>query len=210
MEQRSQTFREALLAMERDHAHMLAESGFDTSNPLEFIETVMVPALESIGQGWEQGTVSLSQVYMSGRICETIIDNLLPSGSVPARPHPPMALAVLEDFHMLGKRLVGSVLKANRFDPFDYGQIQTEDLVSRVLRDRIEILLLSTLMLPSALQVKEVLRLLTEEEWKGSVIVGGAPFRFDDQLWREVGADATAHRASDVPGILSRFEGVSS
>lgn len=41
----------------------------------------MVPALDRIGTGWENGTIALSQVYMSGRICEEVVDDLLPTGA---------------------------------------------------------------------------------------------------------------------------------
>ena len=41
------------------------------------MEKLVVPALERIGAGWEQGRVALSQVYMSGRICEELVDTLL-------------------------------------------------------------------------------------------------------------------------------------
>jgi hypothetical protein len=38
-------------------------------------------------------------------------------------------------------------------------------------------------------------------------VVGGAPFRFDDQLWREVGADAMGLSASDALKILDAMGG---
>jgi len=34
------------------------------------------------------------------------------------------------------------------------------------------------------------------------VIVGGAPFRFDSSLWKEVGADAFGYNASDAFDII--------
>ena len=123
------------------------------------------------------------------------------------RKHPAIAQAVLEDHHMLGKLLVSSVLKANRFAFIDYGRVETAELARRVELDRIEILLISTLMLPSALQVKELARLLAGQDLNVKIIVGGAPFRFDKELFREVGADATADRASDVAGAIRQVSG---
>ncbi len=63
--------------------------------------------LERIGNLWEKGHCALSQVYMSRRICEELVDALLgPAQS--AWLFPPgaarLALAVLEDHHMLGKQ----------------------------------------------------------------------------------------------------------
>jgi len=76
-----------------------------------------------------------------------------------------------------------------------------------VERDRIDILLISALMLPSALQVKEVARLLAERGLDVKIIVGGAPFRLDRALFREVGADAAAERASEVVAMIRQVSG---
>lgn len=108
---------------------------------------------------------------------------------------------------MLGKRLVAFVLRANGLGFMDYGRVQTRDLVRQVERDRIKILLISTLMLPSALQIKEVVRLLAERGLDVKIIAGGAPFRFDRELFREVGADAAADRASEVVTLIRQVSG---
>jgi methanogenic corrinoid protein MtbC1 len=40
-----------------------------------------------------------------------------------------------------------------------------------------------------------------------TLIVGGAPFRFDDQLWQMVGANVMCENASDVvPAIEKMME----
>jgi len=198
---------QALLATDRQGAWDIVETVLQASDAVSCVESVMAPALERIGEAWETGTASLSQVYMSGRICEAFMEELLPLETRGSRPEPNMALAVLEDYHMLGKRLVAFVLRANRLDFMDYGRVQTIDLVRQVERDRIEILLISTLMLPSALQIKEVARLLAERGLDVKIIAGGAPFRFDRALFREVGADAAAERASEVVAMIRQVSG---
>ncbi len=39
------------------------------------------------------------------------------------------------------------------------------------------------------------------------VIVGGAPYRFDDQLWRDVGAHAVGLNAGDVVTLVDQLSG---
>ena len=193
----------ALLAIDKVRTRRcFEESGLA---PLAFGEWVVAVALERIGASWELGQVALSQVYMGGRICEDLLEQILPPD--PARParHPPMAIAVLDDFHPLGKRIVTSVLRANGFRIADYGQISVEDLVARVRAGGIRILLISTLMLPSALKVRELRTRLDESGLDVRLVVGGAPFRFDRELWREVGADATSDSASGAVGLLWRL-----
>ena len=95
-------FEQALLSLDRLAArNMLLEPG-GSETPLQLVETLVVPALERIGAGWEQGRVTLSQVYMSGRICEELVDTLLPSDGLGRKNRPKTAIAVLQDYH-LGK-----------------------------------------------------------------------------------------------------------
>jgi methanogenic corrinoid protein MtbC1 len=146
---------------------------------------------------------------MSGRICEEIIDSLLPS-HVPGRiTSPPMAIAVLEDHHMLGLRLVYSVLRAGGYELRSYGRKDVDELVEQVRADQIEVLLVSVLMLRSALRVKELRLRLAQAGCGVKLLVGGAPFRLDAHLWQEVGADATADCAAGaVAAVRQMAEGV--
>jgi methanogenic corrinoid protein MtbC1 len=180
----------SLLAMDRlEPQRCYRDSGLD---PLRFAESVLCPALDRIGTAWQAGEVALSQVYMSGRFSEELLETILPAGGAPTLPHPPIAIAVLDDSHPLGKRIVGSYLRANGFHLTDYGSIGVAPLLARLQADGIRILLISTLMLPSALRVREVRAGVDAAGLPVRLVVGGAPFRMDPGLWREVGADATS------------------
>ncbi|MCP4642559.1 MAG: cobalamin-binding protein [bacterium] len=203
MKQLVDRFERALLTLDRLAIAKLFAEGSEMSGPLEVVENLVVPSLERIGSAWEEGRVALAQVYMSGRVCEELVDDILPATSPARTRQPKTAIAVLEDHHLLGKRIVYSLLRASGFEVLDFGQIGVDDLVHRVEEEEVRILLISTLMLPSALRVEEVRTRLDGEDVK--IIVGGAPFRFDERLWREVGADAVGHSASDAPGLVTRI-----
>lgn len=192
---------DALLATDRGRARLCFEgSGLP---PESFAESVVTEALERIGKAWEQGEVALAQIYMSGRICEELLEAILPKGSRQSRPHPPMAMAVLDDFHPLGKRMVLSVLRAHGYSVRDYGAATVPELLEKVRRDGIRILLISTLMLNSALKVRLLRQALDAAGLNVKLVVGGAPFRMDRNLWREVGADATSDSASGAASVIS-------
>ncbi len=195
----------ALLALDRfTVGRMLAEVAGSTS-PLSGIESLVVPVLERIGAGWEEGRVSLSQVYMSGRLCEEMVDTILPAADAARKSIPPMAIAALEDYHLLGLRIVYSALRASGFALLNYGRTDMDALVARVKADQIRILLISALMLPSALRVKALRARLLAEGCSCRIVVGGAPFRFDDRLWQEVGADGCGHTASEAIATVTRL-----
>jgi len=195
----------SLLSLDRLTARQLLARQQATTSSFDTVEQLIVPVLERIGNGWTAGNIALSQVYMSGRICEELVDELLPPGDPERKDLPKLGLAVLEDYHMLGKRIVYAVLRAGGFEVIDYGRVTVSELVERVQADRVKILLISTLMLPSALRVKEVRKKLNQAGSSVKIVVGGAPFLFDETLWQEVQADAMAARASEVLEIISRL-----
>jgi methanogenic corrinoid protein MtbC1 len=174
-------------------------------------EALVPPALEQIGAAWEKGECALAQVYMSGRICEALAD-ALPSAPVQTESgengsQPTIAISVLDDYHFLGKQLVRTVLRTAGWSVQDYAQQSVASLVARVVADRVDILLVSTLMLPSALRVAALMAQLRAAAPGVRVIVGGAPFRFDPLLWQQVGADAMGYNASDAIALVRQMAG---
>lgn len=197
----------ALLSLNRLTAARLLSASAAGNSPLITIERLLVPVMERIGSAWEKGELALSQVYMSGRLCEELVNSLLPDGDCSRKEQPRLALAVLEDSHLLGKRMVYAALRVGGYSFLDYGRMNAESLVRKVADDGVEVLLISTLMLSSALRVAAVREGLDRLGIPVRIVVGGAPFRLDEQLWREVGADAMGRNASDVFDILECFSG---
>lgn len=200
--------KDALLAVNRSDARKIVNDSCTLDSPVSCLETLIIPTLEEIGRRWERGEVALSQVYMSGRICEDIVDQMLPQGDPHRKNQPKLAIVVLEDHHSLGKRILHSVLRAAGYEVIDYGVgISVDTLVENAARDKIQILLISTLMLPAALRTKEAIARIKELQPQTKIIVGGAPFRFDTDLWKEVGADAMGHTATDTVEIINTLVG---
>jgi len=195
-------FRDALETLDRIGAESVVNQARSEMTPIQVVDQVVVPALEQIGQAWETGDVALSQVYMSGRICEELVEQVLPPSDPDRKHQPRSAIVVLCDYHMLGKRIVYSQMRASGFELFDYGRMDVDELVERALADEIRVLLISVLMLPSALKVKQVCARLKAAGAPIRIIVGGAPFLFDDRLWQEVGADAMGHNAAEAVNLV--------
>jgi trimethylamine corrinoid protein len=170
-------------------------------------ELLIVPALEEVGRRWETGSLSLAHVYMAGRICEEFADEFFGAGvSDTDRAVPSVAIGALIDHHALGKRIVHSMLRAAGVPVLDYGQgLTPEAMAERAGKDAIRVLLVSCLMLPSALAVSRLReRLAALAPTPPRVIVGGAPFRLDPDLWRKVGADAAGSNAADALRLVGQ------
>lgn len=200
-------FRAALESLDRIGAENVFKQALTGLTAIQVVEQVVVPALEQVGNAWHDGSVALSQVYLSGRFCEEIVERVLPPSDPDRKHQPRSAIVVLSDYHMLGKRIVYSVMRASGFELFDYGRMDVDELVARAQADQIRVLLISVLILPSALKVREVCDRLKAAGAPIKVLVGGAPFLFDEQLWQDVGADAVGHTASDAVSVVERWMG---
>ncbi len=205
MEDRTKRFGAGLLTMDAGAARRLITDAQGAFLPLEEAETLIVSALERIGQGWESGTVALSQVYMSGRQCENLMKEFRPESLAEHTGNVRMAIVVLEDYHFLGMRLVSSVLKASGFSPLDFGRMDVDALVRRVVTENIDLLLVSVLMLRSALRVRDLRAKLGASGRRVILAVGGAPFRLDKELWRDVGADGSSDTAAGAVALVKRL-----
>ena len=133
MMESTQAFENALLSMDRITAREIVRAGVEDKGALDFVAATVVPALESIGRGWESGSCALAQVYMSGTICEELVDEVLPPADPDRIKQPEMAIVVLEDFHVLGERIVYSTLRASGYELIDFGHgCHVDDVVEKV------------------------------------------------------------------------------
>lgn len=200
-----QEFEHAVLTLDRLRAQGVLTSISGLTSPLDLADKIIGPALERIGFGWQEGRVSLSQLYMSGRIAEELIEEILPPES-PGRPQQPkMAIVALQDHHALGKRVIYAALRAAGYAVQDFERADVYELVDRVLAEKVEVLLISATLQTSAQRVKDVRKRLDFARARTKIIVGGAPFRFDTYLWQDVGADAMGFDSADALKVVARI-----
>ncbi|PWR70490.1 B12-binding domain-containing protein [Methanospirillum stamsii] len=197
----------ALLNMDRLAVREILSTPHENAEKLYIIDSIVVPALEEIGRRWEEGTLAISQVYMAGVLIEEAITALYPYNEYDSSKKSKIATVVLEDYHMLGERIVAAYLIGAGYSPIRYGRRDAAELLPLIQKDEIKYLFISTLMLPSALKIREISDQISNEGVK--IIVGGAPFRFDPDLGKEVGADRVCFTASDAITALREMEGTS-
>jgi trimethylamine corrinoid protein len=198
----AQAFERALLRGDRGAARAALRGGLGEADPVGVSEAIVVPALESIGVSWEAGHISLATLYLTGVLAEEVVAEVLPR-TRPTDGPADIAIVVLEDHHVLGKRLVVSALRSAGYAVEDYGHgLSPADVVGRWCEEQPRVLLVSTLMLPSALRVKDLSARLSELEARPALFVGGAPFRLDPDLGREVGADGVGGNSADAVRLV--------
>lgn len=200
-----QALAEALLTMDRIRVQSLIDAVLKAGDGfVSLTDQMLVPVLEAIGNGWEAGELALSQMYMAGRIVEECLpqkNTMSLSGTSSTR----IAITVLEDYHMLGKNMVVSLLRAAGHSVQDWGRTSVEEAVERVRTEGTELLLISVLMVRAALQVRRLRIALDSAGLSTRLYVGGAPFRFDTGLCAEVGADGFGTNAADALRLVAAF-----
>ncbi len=195
----------AFLAVDRPEVERLVATALQGERPDQVLERLVVPALDQVGHAWESGTVSLSQVYMAGRITEDLLGRLLPQAPAAAGT-PRVILGVLEDQHVLGKRMVRAYLAAAGQAVLDLGAgLTPAAMAERAAGEGATVVMVSTLMLRAALRVQDLVEALRARGCQAAVVVGGAPFRLDPGLWRRVGADAFGASAGEAPALAVRL-----
>lgn len=165
-----------------------------------FADRILVPTLDEMGARWETGQASLAEVYIAGRIANAVLAKHAVPRDMSARDAP-VAVASLDDYHVLGKNLVLAALRAAGLPVCDLGTQDARSLADMARDEGFGLVLVSTLMLRSALHVQDLVRFLKLDGTPTRVIVGGAPFRIDPELWSHVGADGMGTNAAAAVAI---------
>ncbi|APH38618.1 cobalamin B12-binding domain-containing protein [Methanohalophilus halophilus] len=122
-------FENALLEFDRVHAEQILEGALSENNTFQVIDEIVSPALTRIGTSWDTGEIALSQNYMAGRIAEQLMDEILPAESPERIDHPKIAITTLGDYHMLGKKVVTSMLRSTGHSIKEYDNM---DLIEKL------------------------------------------------------------------------------
>ena len=173
---------------------------------------IVASALTSVSESLINRKAALSQHFMAVHISEKAIDELhqrFPKSS------PKSGTVILGtaagDFHGLGKKIVGGCLKAHLFEVVDLGlNVSSERYVDEALSKRANVIGVSSMMVHSALGEhgpKEIRTLLRERGLESQIklIVGGAPYQFDEGLYQKTGADAWARDGVEAVAVIKRL-----
>lgn len=205
---------DALYDTDRDRALAVIEQALASGVPAErIIFEVVVPAMERmIGSMLTNEMITLSQHFLASQIAEEVTDLLIPSFSQAPQIKGYVVIGTSRgDFHGLGKKIVTGCLRAKMYRVTDLGlNVTPERFVEAALAESAGVIGISSMMVHTAIGdqgPRRVRALLHEQglEQRIKLIVGGAPYRFNDELYREVGADAWADSAAETPAVIARL-----
>ncbi len=183
--------------------------------PEDLVFSVVLPGIERMTDSMvDTEKTNLSQHFIASQICEEVIDLLLPLFSgAPSFQGTVILGTSCGDYHGLGKKIVRGCLRASLFSVVDLGiNVTAERFVEEAVSQQAAIIGVSSMMVHTALSdqgPRRVRQLLHERglEERIKLVVGGAPYRFDPELYRTVGADAWGENGMEAVRVITRLLG---
>ena len=183
----------------RDRAAALTEAMIAENEPLMIVQNDIIPALDTVGVGFENKTVYLPQLLMSAEAAKSAFDVIkahMPSGG--ATDKPPFVIATVKgDIHDIGKNIVKLILENYGYPVCDLGRdVPPERIVEETVRLHAPIVGLSALMTTTVPAMEETIKQLRMSAPWAKIIVGGAVL--NREYAERIGADKYAKDAMEA------------
>lgn len=160
----------------KEQAGFAATELLKTQAPMEIINGKIIPALNTVGKGFEEKKVYLPQLLMSAQAAKEAFDAIkasIPSGE--GKKGKIVIATVKGDIHDIGKNIVKVLLENYGFEVIDLGKdVTPETIVDTVKSSGAKLVGLSALMTTTVPAMEETIKLLRKEIPECKVMVGGA------------------------------------
>ena len=194
-------YNEAVFETDKDAAFDVVNGALAEGVTAEdIVFKVVIPAVEEMMSNiTKDPDANLAQHFMTAQIAAEVTEKMLVKFQ-----HPPEIIGRVVigtahgDLHSLGKRIVMGCLKALMVEVTDLGvNVPAEKFVDAAIAQDAQVIAVSAMMVHTATGdngARKVRQILQERGLADRIriVVGGAPYRFDDQLYKNVGADAWA------------------
>lgn len=189
----------------KEEAAAAAAAALKSAAPLDVINGEIIPALNEIGEAFEQKKAYLPQLLMSAEAAGAAFDVIKAAMPAAAETGRTVVLATVQgDIHDIGKNIVRVLLESYGFKVYDLGRdVAPERVVDCALRRGCKLVGLSALMTTTVPAMAETIRLLHSADPGIRVLVGGAVLTPD--YAETIHADYYAKDAMDSVRIAEQF-----
>ncbi len=173
-------------------ARAAADAALTMREPLDVVNTSLIPALDAVGDGFEKGTVFLPQLLQAATAAqaafEAIKAKIAASGQAQGSKGKIVIATVKGDVHDIGKNIVRVILENYGYDVLDLGRdVDPERVVEAVRQTGAKLVGLSALMTTTVPNMQTTIEALHAANLNCKVMVGGAVLTPD--YARDIGAD---------------------
>ena len=173
-------------------ARAAADAALTMREPLDVVNTSLIPALDAVGDGFEKGTVFLPQLLQAATAAQAAFEALkakiAASGQAQGSKGKIVIATVKGDVHDIGKNIVRVILENYGYDVLDLGRdVDPERVVEAVRQTGAKLVGLSALMTTTVPNMQATIEALHAANLDCKVMVGGAVLTPD--YARDIGAD---------------------
>lgn len=178
--------------------------------PKHIIDEILIPAINQVGELFNEKKYFLPQLIASAEAMETAIQHLEPllEKKNTGEEMPAIVIATVEgDIHDIGKNLVALMLRNYGYRVIDLGKdVPKEEIIEVARKEKAEIIALSALMTTTMMRMKDVVEYAKKQKVKAKIMIGGAVIT--QSFADEIGADGYSKDAAEavkVAGKLTKF-----
>lgn len=173
------TLEEAIFRGLKGDAGRLARQALQTEDELTLVEQRLIPALDQVGEKYEQGTLYLPQLLSAAQAAQSVFEEIRASiakkGGSPVKKGSLVIATVKGDIHDIGKNIVKTVLENYGYDVIDLGRdVPPQKILEVVQKRNIRLVGLSALMTTTLPAMEETIQLLKTLPQPPITFVGGA------------------------------------
>ncbi|WP_302199790.1 homocysteine S-methyltransferase family protein [uncultured Gemmiger sp.] len=177
----------------KDEARTAAEASLASREPLDVVNTSLIPALDVVGDGFEKGTIFLPQLLQAATAAQAAFEAVKAKIAAQGKPTSSnkgkiVVATVKGDVHDIGKNIVRVILENYGYDVLDLGRdVPPERVVEAVRTTGAKLVGLSALMTTTVPNMKATIDALHAAKLDCKVWVGGAVLT--PSYAKEIGAD---------------------
>lgn len=205
-----QKLREAVLKGNKKGIVQLTKEALAAgAGPKELLDTVLLPAINTVGDFFDSGKYFLPQLIAGAEAMKLSIEVLEPLMLKERSKEdlPVIIIATVEgDIHDIGKNLVALMLKNYGFKVIDLGKdVPKEKIVEAAKEYHASIIALSALMTTTMKQMEAVIVHARKQGVNAKIMVGGAVIT--EEYAEEIGADGYSKDAAEAVKLAGRLLG---
>lgn len=190
---------EAVIKGLKDQAEKLTDEALLYRDPMDIVENVLIPALDTVGKLYESGKTFLPQLLMSAEAAKYAFERIrVKAQNTSAKSRGIFVIATVEgDVHDIGKNIVKLLLQNYGFDVVDLGKdVPAEVIADKVVELHAPYAGLSALMTTTLPAMEKSVALIHEKAPYCKVVVGGAVLT--REYAEKIGADKYAKDAMET------------
>ena len=201
---------QAVLNGLKSEGAQLTRQMLETTDSMEIVNNILIPALDKIGADFEKGTIFLPQLIMSAAVAQSAFEEIRKAmvlGNKQPESKGKIVMATVKgDVHDIGKNIVKVLLENYGYDVIDLGKdVEYQAVVDAIKKNDAKLVGLSALMTTTLVSMKETIELIHKNNLDCKIFVGGAVLT--PEYAKEIHADFYAKDAKESVDIAKKILG---